>query len=160
MLQLQFLDLNIIATIERNYTHNSTPEACRSLQLVQACCVIEVSLPPLIIFNWRRWRNHHPQKPERNYAMAYGYPNKLAWFPRGFLWNLFWQHAIRVPLFPINLRSLSGKPVAKTPPAISLEEKRQTWRYNGIQRTYWIHAEKHLGFNIIFSQQRWDGMGS
>jgi hypothetical protein len=35
--------------------------------------------------------------------------------------------------FPINLRLLSGKPVAKTPPAISLEEKRQTWRYNGIQ---------------------------
>jgi hypothetical protein len=55
---------------------------------------------------------------------------------------------------------LSGKPVAKTPPAISLEEKRQTWRYNGIQWTYGIHAEKHLGFNIIFSQKRWDGMGS
>ena len=160
MLQLQFLDLNIIATIERNYTHNSTPEACRSLQLVQACCVIEVSLPPLIIFNWRRWRNHHPQKPERNYAMAYGYPNKLAWFPRGFLWNLFWQHAIRVPLFPNQFALALWQTCRQNTTCDIAGRKRQTWRYNGIQRTYGIHAEKHLGFNIIFSQQRWDGMGS
>lgn len=167
----------------RNYTHTTAPQklaACASLR-----CVIEVSLPPLIIFNWRcegdvitinRKAQSSPQRSETCFqwvVIIFSRKNlkeTMLWF-MAILTN---QHGFRTVFcgissdnmpsvshfFPINLRLLSGKPVAKTPPAISLEEKRQTWRYNGIQWTYGIHAEKHLGFNIIFSQKRWDGMGS
>lgn len=158
MLQLQFLDLIILATIERNYTHTTALQklaACASLR-----CVIEVSLPvpPLIIFNWRcegdvttinRKAQSPPQRSETCFqwvVMIFSRIN-LTETMLSFMAILTNQHGFRTVFcgispdnmpsvshfFPNNLRLLSGKPVAKTPPAISLEEKRQTWRYNGIQ---------------------------
>jgi len=47
--------------------------------------------------------------------------------------------------FPINLRSLSGKPVAKTPPAISLEE-------NGKHGDI-MESNEHMGF---MQKNTWD----